>query len=399
MQVWLAFNAAWYIKEQHRIKVDTPGGEMLYRFSRRFMQWGVSKAQIAEVCDSLNARALANLQDADGNPLTLQGLVDDGAAPRVIVQRQKLRLPLNKLLDFAEARRAGHRVLAWRAHDVAVPMAGREDLPAALPNQVLDALNYVPSSKTKGIGAIQYFYPGITYVFTDNTAPQYNRVTNNQCTAAAIVLHEDEGPDLHPNCPVRMLRYIPRAIMVRPYGPPLGPLCGADMPDGCIPVEPATVVIDPEYPGPMEVDGVKYNGVSIQRKGMPLAEARVHTDYYSQGMSFKGDKWIVDMRVPSDGQFHRASILVILTRYSSWDDVILLHPLWPAGDADERQRVIDKYYATTQDPAFLELVMDIDRIKHLAVCTARDARCSHPPGCDCTVCSLADQVFKTRTFH
>lgn len=288
--------------------------------------------------------------------------------------RQRLRLALNKALVFAVARHQGKRLYVWRARDTAAPTAG-SDLPGQLPEAVLRALDYMPSSKTDGVGAIQYFFEGIPYVFTDCSAPQSNRVTNNMCYGRQLVLHDEEpeeGPASKGN-PVRMLAYIPRGIFVEPVGPPLGSMCGGQGPADCLPVEPCSKVFKPSYPGKMMVGSKDYTGIKVKRKGYPLGEGMVFTDYYSQGMSFKSACWLVDLRVPPDGRLHRASLLVILTRYSSWLDVLLLQPLWPSGDsaaaAAAKRAVIEKFYATTKDPTFLELIMDINRMKHIALQT------------------------------
>lgn len=96
VQLWLSINAAFHITEQHRIRVDRPGGAELYRYSRYFMHWGVTIQEIAHVCEELNKRALANLAahapQADElrclpRPLTIQGLVSAGLQPQAVVLR------------------------------------------------------------------------------------------------------------------------------------------------------------------------------------------------------------------------------------------------------------------------------------------------------------------------
>jgi hypothetical protein len=59
-------------------------------------------------------------------------------------------------------------------------------------------------------------------------------------------------------------------------------------------------------------------------------------------MNFGNDPWILHLNLPPDGHFKRASVYVALTRYTTWDNVYLLAPLWstPA----EEKRVKDAFY-------------------------------------------------------
>jgi hypothetical protein len=65
------------------------------------------------------------------------------------------------------------------------------------------------------------------------------------------------------------------------------------------------------------------------------------TDYFAQGLTFKDSRWIVHLTPPPAGQFARASIVVIISRYRSWDDVFLLEPLWH--DGSQRLAVIERF--------------------------------------------------------
>ncbi len=52
-------------------------------------------------------------------------------------------------------------------------------------------------------------------------------------------------------------------------------------------------------------------------------------DFYAQGMSFKGDPWMIHLALPDNmPKFDRANIIVPLTRPSKWSQLKLLCRLW-----------------------------------------------------------------------
>jgi hypothetical protein len=86
------------------------------------------------------------------------------------------------------------------------------------------------------------------------------------------------------------------------------------------------------------------------------------TDYYAQGLTFKDDRWLVHLTPPPGGKFARASIVVIISRYRSWDSVHLLDRLWDS--AAQREVAIDKFTKTlTMTPA---LEHELARLQALA---------------------------------
>jgi hypothetical protein len=103
---------------------------------------------------------------------------------------------------------------------------------------------------------------------------------------------------------------------------------------------------------------------------MPILSAYAVTDYYAQGMSFPADEpWVLHLNPPPDGPIKRASILVMLSRFSVWSKVRLIQPLWKT--KAERLQVIMRFAEAME----LEdgLHADLERLDALAaVTTARD---------------------------
>jgi hypothetical protein len=49
---------------------------------------------------------------------------------------------------------------------------------------------------------------------------------------------------------------------------------------------------------------------------------------HMQGMTFGKEPWLLHLNMPPNNVLLRASIYVVLTRYTEWDDIHLLAPLW-----------------------------------------------------------------------
>lgn len=68
------------------------------------------------------------------------------------------------------------------------------------------------------------------------------------------------------------------------------------------------------------------------------------------------------MNPPTEG-LCRATVLVILSRFRSWEDIHLIAPLWPDGNLAARQAVIDKFlHATKVSKDLLAELQRLDRL-------------------------------------
>jgi hypothetical protein len=120
-------------------------------------------------------------------------------------------------------------VIVWKAEDT-VDGGGQ---PGPLLQQVL---RFEKARKLGDIPAYGYFFRGCRYVFGNVQLPHLGHITNNECTGESIILDEREGPDTGAG-PFRVLQYTPKAIIVRPAGPP-PPALTPDVPAGCLMVLP-----------------------------------------------------------------------------------------------------------------------------------------------------------------
>jgi hypothetical protein len=205
-------------------------------------------------------------------------------------------------------------------------------------------LAITPSRDMGDIPFIGYFFPGCRYVFSNVQLSHLGHITNNECIGESIILDEREPPDTGEG-KSRHLRFPPKAIIVRPAGPP-PPAFTPDVPEGCL-------MVLPEY-GPAHKLA---DAFSVKRFGFKLQSGYAVTDYYAQGLTFKDGLWIVHLTPPPKGTFARASIVVILSRYRSWDDVHLWEPLWDTAAATapaDRAAVINKFHKALQMPDRLE---------------------------------------------
>jgi hypothetical protein len=203
--------------------------------------------------------------------------------------------------------------------------------------------------------AVQYFYNGARYHFMDSRHPAVNWVTNNVCIGRKLIFHPDE-PEDDLTKPYRVLKYLPIAIHVEPNGLPLGNLCGDGSPTNCIPVTPIksaritvtfphNTVIHPSTPaqeGREKRPSVVGSSIAVHRHGFMLESANVVTDYFAQGMSFRGKPNLLHVTPPpGQGQhINRGNLLVTVSRPSLKSELNLLTPLWRPGDDADKARVL-----------------------------------------------------------
>lgn len=361
-EAWKQFTSCVILKEQHRFPTDTEDGEKLYNMVNVLASEDQPSREACEkLCDSLNARAIS--QEELNEMLKTR-------VPRVVLLRNALRQPLNLQLALHQASLAQKRLIMWRCVDTSTTGA-------RLSPELSATLDHVRSGGSE-IAAVQAFYPGITYKFVDNEFPQLGRVNNNTCTGVSIVLdpreaaHPDDGAG-----PCHVLRYMPFAIIVRPHGPELPRLSELRLqgvPAGCIPIVPQRHTFAVQLPEKMRVFEDKDDELSklrVRRVGVSLDIANAVTDYFSQGMSFKGEPYLLHITPPPTGKLLRANLLVPVSRPSVYSQLRLLAPLWPPGDGAARARVVDRVHrALAVDPHYKA---EMNRLRSLAADTLRRA--------------------------
>ena len=360
-KAWEAVKHCVILKEQHRF--PTSGGldddqelRSLYSVVKLLSQEGeVDLDTCTRLCERLNSRAM--------EPAAMAAMLK--RVPRAVVLRHKVRSPLNKLLVKNHAKVLNTQVIAWRCVDRA--SNGR-----ALSPQVLRSLDGLPCNQTGDMPAMQYFFPGVLYIFNDNHAPHVNWTNNTTCVGHSIVVHPDEpafaaGNDLH------VLRYPPLAVMVCPEGLTMASMSPGLLVDNCVPVMQATASFTVRFPEPMVMykdaadNTPREYTISIKRVGIPLDHAMAVTDFYAQGVSFKKDPFFCHINPPPDSSIRRANILVPVSRPSLWDALHLVAPLWPKGDVQERKRVIQAFMRAVKPRP--EYVKEMARLHDLASAT------------------------------
>lgn len=104
--------------------------------------------------------------------------------------------------------------------------------------------------------------------------------------------------------------------------------------------------------------------VHFKRLSFPLDTALAFTDYFAQGVSFRGDPHFLHLNLPPRQTFKRANLLVPVSRPAKLSDVVLLQPLWKAGDLAERERVIRMISGAMKfDPDY---TAELDRLQQKA---------------------------------
>ncbi|GLC52807.1 hypothetical protein PLESTB_000670800 [Pleodorina starrii] len=249
-------------------------------------------------------------------------------APDVEAALHELKKPSgvneNRLLPL-HAYTEGQQLLVWRSVDLAPDGA-------PLPTELLEELETIGGTDDDGtIPALGAFFHGIRYTFTTNAHPAVHHIHNNSATGVAIILHPEEPKLPDPSTArIHILRYVPRAIIVRPDGGPLGRVS----PD----LQPGEVLVRPKYKTFTPTHAT--NAQSVHRWGFNLDYEYSTTDYFAEGLTFRNQTWLAHLSPPPTGQWHRASMYVIPTRFTSMDSFHLLAPMWST--PEEKPRVLKR---------------------------------------------------------
>lgn len=173
----------------------------------------------------------------------------------------------------------------------------------------------------------------------------------------------------------RVLKYQPKAVIVRLLDRKLGKLFGEGIPEDCVPLFPVAsktieFTLDKAmklYADPM--DKTKGDTIKFKRYAFSIDTAVTYTDYFAQGVSFKGDPHFLHLGVSEKQGYRKANLLVPLSRPAVLSDVVLLHPLWPKGDHLARQNFIRMFKKSLAlDPDY---EAEMDRLNTLHVQTVK----------------------------
>ncbi|GLC77595.1 hypothetical protein PLESTF_001961100 [Pleodorina starrii] len=307
VQLWHAIPHAFLLTKPFR-QTDTDQHPNLLEIAEIFNGRGeASPAQVDSACDQLNKRTLKPTDLAQHGP------------PKVVVLRHSVRLALLPHLLRLHAAHAKQPLFIWRSVDL-TPEGG------ALSASVFQELERLGGSENDGaVPTVCTFFPGIQYNLTTTTNPTLRHVHNNVATGTGMVLDPREPP-LADSTVVHVLRYPPRAIIIRPDGLDNSIRIG-QLQAGEIVVAPITVQFTPHS---------AQNPQPIRRYGFPLEPVYATTDYYVQGATFRGF-WVAHLANPPTGSYHRASLYVLPTRFTSLANFFLLTPLWPAHDPEHHE--------------------------------------------------------------
>ena len=337
-KLWADFKESIILKEQHRFGADGDGQalyDLVYKLTHACHRDGsqLSDDDIAQLADSINGCAIAT----HDLPKFLK------QAPKAVVLRHNIRPILTRILVLHHGAKASSRVCTWRAVDTAY--TGKRGVGAPISDPVLELLKNLADNDTPP--AVQYFFPGIPYRFLTSEYPAIGWFHNGACIGEALVLDERE-PDDTMEGDFRVLRFPPKALMVRLPHRKLGKLCGDGVPEGCVPIiaKPSKAVTT-TLPFAVKLyanknDATVGTAIKFKRFTFPVDTALAFTDYYAQGASFRGDPHFLHLNIAQTQGYRRANLLVPISRPAVLSDVVLLQPLWQPGDQAARHRIVRK---------------------------------------------------------
>jgi hypothetical protein len=388
--LWKRVDTIHLLTEQHRFGSEDAQSKALYDFVQLLWQTkALTRAEVEHIVDVLNSRV--------PTPDLLRNLL--ARPPKVIVLRNDMKPALNLRLAQTHARNLGQRIVRWTCRDTSTTGA---TLAADIKLQMKGA----PPASTGKMPSQWLFFPGCSYVFYENTAPAALWVNNNMATGVSLILNKDEPAD-DLSSAWRTLKHPPQGVVVRPAGGYAATICSdaepVVVPRGCVVVQPKRIKFSLKLEKPQiilhrdtmtprgtsalvaqplahasdlgtrlvksKALGVKKSlqkkiplkkgtpkfaatppdpdktatTVSVSRTGFAMHMGYAVTDFFAQGMSFRGDPFLMDLRPPPTGRFVAGSIRVAVTRPSSMADLHLLAPLYPPGDMPARAVVVNQY--------------------------------------------------------
>jgi hypothetical protein len=297
----------------------------------------------------------------------------------VVTLRHKHRSPLNRMLRDLHAQHLGKPLLTWRNADAGRPTKTAKGttqawMPATLNNKLAAHARLLPASDAGDMAYEQAYFDGMHVLLGDLDRkaldPSRKIVRNQLGFARGLMLDPREVVPESGFTHNTVLRHPPAGIWVEPEG---GRELIGDMyasvgaPYGCYPImqqtsNPVLVVLAQ----PVRVVGTDgelhdVSSFTFVRKGLPLYEAYVFTDFYAQGMSFGSSPVLHMLRKPDNNRLTRANVLVVVSRFASMDALRGLGPLWR--DDVEKAAVVDAFLrATYADPTLDAALRRLDAI-------------------------------------
>ncbi|GLC39980.1 hypothetical protein PLESTF_001816800 [Pleodorina starrii] len=320
-RVYRQFREVYPLTRQYRLDKDEQHRQNVMLFDGRT---DADPTAVRNLLEDLQARTMADL------PARLT---------RAVILRHRVQVGANRLLALHHSRVTGQHIFIWRSIDVlsSTHQPPPPELAAQLDNDSFDNTGDIPT--------INFFFPGCLYVFGSSDAPALHIIANNTATGVGIIPAAPDAEALlraPPDCRLHVLRRPPDALIVRPDGAPLPrTFQHPSIPEGCVPVFPITR----KFPYPPRNRGRTTGAAQhrLERFGYELQDAYAPTDFLTQGMTFSATntQWAAHLTPPPDGNMHRASLYVVLSRFSTREDIRLLAPLWrPGAGQDEKEGVV-----------------------------------------------------------
>ena len=168
--------------------------------------------------------------------------------------------------------------------------------------------------------------------------------TNGSCVLKSLILDERE-PDDTGTGDIWNLLYKPISLIVTP--PDIGVynygLICQDLPENCYVITPTYESGNLDLPSSLHLPTNVPKTLDIRRYGFRVIPSEAATSYFHQGTTIKfPNPVIIDLRIPSKGYIEGPSAYVSISRAQSWEQVYLLHELWPKSDNQARLKYITK---------------------------------------------------------
>ena len=170
-----------------------------------------------------------------------------------------------------------------------------------------------------------YYYEGMPYQFNETDHRNAGWLRKGICKGYKLVL--DPLEDSVKCNGILLLKYPPKVLYVKLDNSTFTRLTSSSA-DGVVPLQMEKVSFDLKLLIPQMFEGKKHDHLVISREAFKIQPAISITEFTSQGTTFRDLKGFIDARIPPGTSTQSSALLVMLSRFTSWDHIALLCPLW-----------------------------------------------------------------------
>ena len=292
--------------------LNTPGGIRLREFCYRLRHELLTDQDFYD----LNDKAIGNESGPALNHSDWKEMI-------ILTPRQAVRTALSADELLFQAKSENKQVYSYKSID-SFAGTGRP-----LPER-LQAMVYRLNYKQCGHSCHHnIFFVGMKVEFVSNRNPEIGYINHGIAEVVMIIPHPEDEEIIRTQRDsfIVKLSRLPLSVIVRIDSGPEFQLDGFQK--RCIPLLPKDHTFAIKFNKPIPLLDMSQT-LRVKRTTFDILPIKCVTDYFSQGLTFKGIKVLIDLRPPPPpvSSTEGESVNVMISRVQEWDQFALLAPLW-----------------------------------------------------------------------